>query len=312
MLPLVSIIIPCYNGAAFVGEAIESALAQDYSLIEVIVIDDGSTDDSLEIIKKFSKRVRVETGENRGGCAARNLGLQLAQGQLIQFLDADDLLDSRKLSVQVEHVTTKCAPDQLSICLGRVDGNEPFYQWQLARLLDADRDPVDFVLNGVLATMAPLHRRSDLLQVGGFDPALRCAQEWDLHLRLVCGGVRLRQLPEPLYTVRRQPGSVSSDSSKVILQRLRILKNALAILLERQELTRDRRFAIAKLLAQTATVLELGGNAAAAAEYWDEAKSQEPNIEVLSWPPRWRPLVRMLGALRTERFRQRIRGVLKV
>ena len=79
--PLVSIIIPCYNAEKYVGEAIESALAQTYPNKEVIVIDDGSTDGSLQVIKSFGHRIRWETGPNRGGSAARNRGIELARGE---------------------------------------------------------------------------------------------------------------------------------------------------------------------------------------------------------------------------------------
>lgn len=107
---LVSIIIPCYNAEQYVGEAIQSALDQTYVNREVIVIDDGSTDGSLEIIKSFGERIRWETGRNRGGCTARNRGLELARGEWIQFLDADDLISPEKLQKQLmvnENANTK-------------------------------------------------------------------------------------------------------------------------------------------------------------------------------------------------------------
>lgn len=83
MQPLVSIIIPCYNAADYVGEAIESALAQTYSPTEVIVIDDGSTDGSLDLLRSFGDRIRWETGPNRGACTARTRGLALAMGLVL-------------------------------------------------------------------------------------------------------------------------------------------------------------------------------------------------------------------------------------
>ena len=98
--PVVSIILPCYNKRAYVAAAIESALAQT-TPCEVIVIDDGSTDGSLDEVKRFDGRVVWETGPNRGGSAARNRGLELAQGTWIQFLDADDLLPPEKIAVQI-------------------------------------------------------------------------------------------------------------------------------------------------------------------------------------------------------------------
>jgi glycosyltransferase involved in cell wall biosynthesis len=90
--PLVSIVMPCFNNEAYVAEAIDSALGQTYDNIEVIVIDDGSTDGSLDIIRSYGDRITWRTGPNEGACAARNKGLALARGEFIKFLDADDIL----------------------------------------------------------------------------------------------------------------------------------------------------------------------------------------------------------------------------
>src|ERR1035437_936377 len=101
MAQLVSIIIPCFNAERWISEAIQSCLDQTYQPIEVIVIDDGSTDKSLEVIKSFGDKIRWETGPNRGGCAARNRGIKLANGSYLQFLDADDLLHPNKIASQM-------------------------------------------------------------------------------------------------------------------------------------------------------------------------------------------------------------------
>ena len=103
--PLVSIIIPCYNNEAFVKQAIESALQQTYTNVEIIVIDDGSTDGSLEIIRSFENHIQWETGSNQGAPKARNRGLELAQGEYIRFLDADDILFRNCLEHQVERAS---------------------------------------------------------------------------------------------------------------------------------------------------------------------------------------------------------------
>jgi glycosyltransferase involved in cell wall biosynthesis len=89
---LVSVVIPCYNAERFLAEALESALGQTYRDIEVIVVDDGSTDNSAEIIRSYGDRLKAQFGPNRGAGAARNVGTALARGEFIQYLDADDLL----------------------------------------------------------------------------------------------------------------------------------------------------------------------------------------------------------------------------
>ena len=102
MKPSVSIIIPCYNAADCVANAVRSALEQTCPSVEVIVVDDGSTDDSRARIAEFSADIRFESQANRGGGAARNRGLSVAAGDYVLFLDADDLLYPEKVSRQVE------------------------------------------------------------------------------------------------------------------------------------------------------------------------------------------------------------------
>jgi len=104
-MPLVSIIIPCHNAALWLAATLESALAQTWPEKEILLVDDGSTDDSLAIARTFEPRgVRVLTQPNRGAAAARNVGLREARGDFIQFLDADDLLAPDKITVQMERL----------------------------------------------------------------------------------------------------------------------------------------------------------------------------------------------------------------
>ena len=105
---LISILIPCFKAERWIAQAIESALAQTWPEKEVIVVDDGSTDGSLEVIKSFGDRIRWETGPNRGGNAARNRLLELARGEWLQYLDADDYLLSNKVTEQMEFLP--CTP----------------------------------------------------------------------------------------------------------------------------------------------------------------------------------------------------------
>src|SRR3954454_13449861 len=97
---LVSILIPCYNAERWIAQAIESGLRQTWPDKELIVVDDGSTDRSLDIIRQFDGRIRWETGPNRGGNAARNRLLELARGDWLQYLDSDDYLLPQKIDAQ--------------------------------------------------------------------------------------------------------------------------------------------------------------------------------------------------------------------
>lgn len=104
MKPLVSVIIPCYNKAQYLAQTIDSALNQTYPEIEVIVINDGSLDNTLEVLQAYSEnpRVKIIDQENQGVSKARNAGIALAQGEYFQFVDADDWLHPEKTALQME------------------------------------------------------------------------------------------------------------------------------------------------------------------------------------------------------------------
>ena len=97
---VVSIIIPCFNAGRWLREAIDNCLAQTYRGVEINVVDDGSTDDSLTIIQSYGDKIRYESGPNQGGSHARNRGFALSHGDYIQYLDADDFLLPEKIEEQ--------------------------------------------------------------------------------------------------------------------------------------------------------------------------------------------------------------------
>lgn len=146
--PLVSIIIPVYNAAAFIEKTLSSAIQQTWPNKEIIIIDDGSTDDSLTIVRQFeSMSVKIYTQKNQGASAARNHGLQLAKGRYIQFLDADDLLSSNKVEAQMELLADY--PGYIGLC-GTVhfkDSTNPLsYLLKHEWFSDGSDNPVDFLI----------------------------------------------------------------------------------------------------------------------------------------------------------------------
>lgn len=200
---LVSIIIPCYNAEAYIKEAIDSALDQTYSPVEVIVIDDGSTDDSLEIIRSFDERITWRTGENKGVSAARNKGLELASGDFVKFLDADDLLPAYAISMQVGQIISteneEVAVFGQSYHIdegGNKKGKSSF------RPFGENEDPILYILNVNPGTQIPLYRREHLIEIGGFDESLPWAEDYDLHLRLHLSGFLLHYRPGAIVEVR--------------------------------------------------------------------------------------------------------------
>lgn len=213
---LVSIIIPCYNNALFVKQAIESALRQSYPFKEIIVIDDGSTDDSLTIIRSFAGQVIWENGSNQGAPTARNRGLELAQGKYIKFLDADDILLPDCLKQQVSQAESFSA-DKKAIVYG-----DALWMDQTGKQLSGyrhkprhvDEDPIAHIMGQSPLISCPLHRREYLIEINGFDLSITKGQEHDLHLRLVLAGIEFVYYAGPVFHYREYSSSSRiSDST---------------------------------------------------------------------------------------------------
>ncbi|KLT66633.1 glycosyltransferase family 2 protein [Pedobacter sp. BMA] len=146
--PLVSIIIPLYNAEDFVKDCIYSAINQTWENKEIIVVDDGSTDNSLNIVNSFNdERITVISQKNKGASAARNKGLEAARGKYIQFLDADDILGTEKIATQVKSLST--SEEHLSLChtVHFDDGTDPFQYLPQNEWYSKDiADPIDFLI----------------------------------------------------------------------------------------------------------------------------------------------------------------------
>jgi glycosyltransferase involved in cell wall biosynthesis len=207
--PLVSIIIPCYNSALWIAEAIHSALGQSWSNKEVIVIDDGSKDESLKVIQSFGDRIRWETGPNRGGCAARNRGIALARGEWVQFLDADDVLLPDCIE---QKFRTPVKANQVCCC--DVRSLDDAGSRRLSLFWNSPEYNLEHMLRyGTPQTAAPLHSLANLRVVGGFREGLKCAQERDLHLRMAAIlGLEFFSTGKPGVLIRVQNESVSRSA----------------------------------------------------------------------------------------------------
>ncbi|MDB4637356.1 glycosyltransferase family 2 protein [bacterium] len=142
----VSILIPCYNAEQWVRQAVESALKQSYGRCEVICVDDGSTDGTLDVLLSFGNTIRVETGPNRGGNVTRNCLLKLATGDWIQYLDADDYLEPTKIE---GHVKTLEQGSDADVLFGPVTIERTLPSGEVDRFLDeipANEDPWNLYL----------------------------------------------------------------------------------------------------------------------------------------------------------------------
>lgn len=193
MLPLVSILIPAWNSAPWLGATLDSALQQTHPRIEIIVIDDGSTDQTLTVARaraaRHPDRIRVVSQSNAGASAARNHALRLASGDYIQFLDADDLLSPRKIELQLALLSTRAA-DTLATCRwGRFE-SDPSASRFVDHAVFRDFSPIDYLLAHVGAgqMMHPaawLIPRSVAERAGPWDESLSLNDDGEYFARIV-------------------------------------------------------------------------------------------------------------------------------
>ena len=193
--PLVSVVIPAYNCGAYLAAAVQSVLDQDYPHKEVIVVNDGSTDNTAEVLAGFGTRIVVINQSNAGVAAARNLGMQTAHGELIALLDADDLWLPGKLRKQVEYLNAH--PELGAVyCAWREwapNASGEFVIPQLSRD-EMEREGIDakdsgwlynaLLLDSIIHTTTLVIRREIMQQSGTFDAALRRGQDYDYWFRI--------------------------------------------------------------------------------------------------------------------------------
>ena len=204
MTPRVSVVVPCYNQGRYLEEAVDSVLAQTFQDLEILVVDDGSTEPDTRLLLDHYRRpkTRVLRGENRGLSGARNAGIRAAAGEYVCCLDADDILEPTLLEKSVAVLDARPEVTFVSHWL-RTFGDET-WDWTPERcdfpaLLDAN------TVNGA----APV-RRQALLDAGLFDESMRDGcEDWDLWITLVERGAVGAILPEFLFRYRRRPESMS-------------------------------------------------------------------------------------------------------
>jgi len=223
----VSLIIATFNHARFLDAAIDSALAQTLGAVDVIVVDDGSTDDTPAVLARYAGRVRVLRQPNRGLAAARNAGLAAARGTYVAFLDADDVMAPTKLAAQLEVLErsptigwTYCDVLIETVAMRTtVTASERFGYG--ARALDGWLFP-ELIHGNFIPAIAPMIRRTALDAVGGFDERLTALEDWDMWLRLSLLA-EARYTPAVLVTYRIRPGGMSEDRARMDKNRFCVL-----------------------------------------------------------------------------------------
>jgi glycosyltransferase involved in cell wall biosynthesis len=204
-LPTVSCIVPVYNGERYLAQALDSIFTQHHQALDVIVVDDGSTDGTAGVATSYGSRVRYIDQQNAGPAAARNRGLEAATGDFVAFLDADDLWSPDKLAVQLGRFAER--PD-LGYCVAHVQNFwEPELQHEAEAYQDQARaQPMAGYVTGTL--MAP---RSVFQTVGSFDASLGHGDAADWFLRADAQGAAKELLPDVLLFRRLHPANRSRN-----------------------------------------------------------------------------------------------------
>ncbi len=231
-MPKVSVIIPTYNHAEYITEAIDSVLNQTHKDFEIIVVDDGSTDNTKEVLKPY-----INTGkiiyfyqENKGLSAARNAGINIAKGIFLKFLDSDDILYPKQLELQLMDLTKRGTNISMtnyeflysdgrkrSVNI-RIDNNH-----QLTAFIEGNKGTVhSFML-----------RKNIILDVGGFDESLKLFEDYDLWLRFLINGAKISKVDYIGCCYRILDGSKSSDRKKMFFQRCKAFEKINCILLSK-------------------------------------------------------------------------------
>ncbi|MFN0076461.1 MAG: glycosyltransferase family 2 protein [Prosthecobacter sp.] len=239
--------MPCCNAERWIGQCIESALAQTWAEKEVVVVDDGSTDGSLAIILSFDDRIRFETGPNCGGNAARNRLLELSRGDWLQYLDADDYLKPDKIEKQMRFIETNPETDVVFSRVIQETHHEGGEVRQGVSLMLEPLDPWCLLVRWDLPqTGALLWRRTAIVSAGAWKVDQPCCQEHELYLRALKAGHRFAYCTDYGAVYRQwSTGSVcTKNPSEVHRRRLEIIGDAEGFLREQKELTPPRLWAI--------------------------------------------------------------------
>ena len=227
--PPVTVVIPVFNGAAWVADAIHSVLAQPVSLCRAVVVDDGSTDDTPKVLAAFGDQIDVVRQANGGLPAARNTGIRRSDGDLLIFLDADDLLPRGYVEAFVAAASE--APDADVFHSGwRGTDMEGRALYATEHPLPLDADPFHVLLStGSPAISALCARRRAVVRTGWFDESLPMQEDWDYWLRLALAGQVFRAVPAPPFIVRRRQTSMSGAAgSQLALTGLSVVERHFA------------------------------------------------------------------------------------
>lgn len=273
-VPSFSVVIAAYDAAATIAEAVESALSQTRAPLEVIVCDDGSTDDTPGALNPYRERIVVLRQENGGEASAKNTAVRAARGDFVAILDADDVFLNERLEAFEQFAMARPDLDILTTdAYLEVDGKvvQRCYTDSFRFAVEDQRGAIlreNFIFGHVAV------RRDRLLAVGGFDESIRWTTDWDCWLRMIMDGSRVGLVEEPLSRYRLRPGSLSSQREAHIEGRLATLAKAG----RRDDLTRDERRVLERSVEYQRQVLALARARASLLEWRPDARRRAVDV----------------------------------
>lgn len=222
-VPTFSVVVAAHDAAETIGEAVESALAQTLPPLEVLVVDDGSSDGTVDALAAYQDRIVYIRQRRRGVAAARNAALSRARGDFFAVLDADDAYLPDRLEALSELAVAR--PDLDILCTDaslEVDGHA------VAAFGEGCAFEVVSQRSAILRRcfcVAPAYRRTALADAGGFDETLRTGEDWECVIRLLFGGALAGAVDSPLYRYRFHDGSLTANRPATLGDRISLLEH---------------------------------------------------------------------------------------
>lgn len=256
--PLFSVVIPTFNCAPYVAQAIESALGQTVgrASLEVIVLDDGSSDGTADVVRAFGDAVRFERLPHGGVSRARNAGIAAARGQYVAFLDADDYWFEQRLERAAALLGSEArifVNTEYFIETAGARAPQPYYKSRGLRCLFElpAAAQLEFSLEDNFISSMAIAPRAALLDAGGFSPHLRYGEDWDLWLRMLGAGYAVRLVDEPSAVYRyHRPGATTTHNSAAKA------RDRLAVLSQYREIVSEYRWEQAHQMLRRLTLRE--------------------------------------------------------
>jgi glycosyltransferase involved in cell wall biosynthesis len=227
----VSVIMPAYNVERYLAEAIDSVLAQTYADLELVIVDDGSTDGTSALAERYRAqhpdRIRIVTQENKGLAAARNAGLRAATGEIFALLDSDDQWMATYLAEQMRVLDGE---PSIAIVTGNALSRGSAQDGLPARPVP-DRRPVpdliEILRDETAVFIMSVFRREVVARIGGFDERFRTNEDYDFWIRAALAGFRFKRNPTPLAYYTQRADSLSSNDVRMLAGILRVFRKAL-------------------------------------------------------------------------------------